>query len=200
MDINHAASAGTAKNEMAYESKVETISVDAPMVSNEVMLANPTPLSGNGRTAPLVYEVTINNTKDKAREGKTPCLVKVKDSYPIRSNPNPALTGADAMGRSDPSTMTLVLLSEFATYQLIELDVQACDGVSMRGVTPNDFGVDYDGNNLILFSDKQVWKYDVDFCTGTQLYTIGQPEFLSIDRIDAQADGRTIIIGPPSGC
>lgn len=200
MDINHNATAGSAKDQMAYESKVSLISVEAPAVSNEVQVSNPTPLSGNGRTSPLVYEVTITNTKDKAREGKTPCLVKIKDSYLIRSNPNPALNGADAMGRSDPSTMTLMLLNEFATYQMVELDVQACDGVSIHGSTPVDLGVDYEGNNLILFADKQVWKYDVDFCTGKLQCTINREEFASVSRLDAQSDGRIIAIGPPSGC
>jgi len=200
MDINHSAETGTAKNQMAYESKVGTIAVDAPMVSDEVTLTNPTPISGNGRTSPLVYEVTVSNTRDKAREGKTPCLIKIKDSYPIRSNPNPALNGADAMGRSDPTTMTLTLLNELATYQLVQLDVEGCDGIAMRAVTPNDLGVDYEGNNLILFSDKQVWRYDVDFCAGEQVYTADREEFASVERIDAHSDGRTIVIGPPSGC
>jgi len=200
MDINHATKTGLNKDQLAYESRVAYLSIDVPALGSDIRLSNPDTESGDGRNGPLVYEITVQNEKN-AGEGNVPCFIKIKDSYPIRSNPNPALAGADIMGRLDPNTLILSYVPEFATYQIIYLHIQPCDGVEMRsGVTPIDMGVDGEGNNIIAYSDNEVWKYDVDFCTGEKIYKADILELPNITRMDCHNDGRTIIMGPAGNC
>jgi len=195
MDINHSAEVGSDIDQMAHESKVSSISIHIPGITDTVV-NNPIPISGCGRFFPLVYEITIHDDYGLT-SGYLPCLVKVKDSYPVGQNPNPNLGGNDAMGRNqDGKTLEPLSLPEFATYQYVEIYVKPCTGTSLRdGVTPVDIAVDKTGHSLILYSDLEVWRYDVGYCKGQKWYTANLVTVEEGKGIEVQDDGRSIIIG-----
>ena len=192
LDINHSAAVGNALDQMAHESKVSSISFHIPGITNRTF-NSPTPVSGDGRIDPLVFELSVNNDLNLT-SGDLPCLIKILDSYPAGANPNPGLGGADAMGRVDWQESTLFPLDEFATYQFMEIYVTPCAGVDLRqGVTPVDIGIDEAGHSLIAYDDYQVWRYDAAYCTGSHAYTIEIENFETILEIDVQSDGRSIV-------
>jgi hypothetical protein len=198
MDINHSATAGGNSDQTLFQSKVSSISAYAPTMGNEVVLTNPTPISGDGRNTPLVYEITITNTKN-GPIGNNPCLIKVQDSYPVSMNPNAALGGADIMGRTDGTHSSLGYITSMATYQYIDLYVEPCGSKFFRpGVAPLDIGVDGQGFALIAYDDNQVWRYDNDYCSGEFFYTVLFPDAGELLRIDAHEDGRSMTLG--DGC
>ena len=193
MDINHSATTGTGLDQLANKSKVTSVSIHIPGVTDTVV-DNPLPISGDGRYFPLVYEVTVHDDLNYT-SGNLPCLVKVKDFY--ATGQNPGLGNIDAMGRNqDGINLEPLTLQEFATYQYLEIYVKPCTGVNLRaGVTPVDIAVDETGHSRIVYSDRQVWLYDVGYCAGHLLYTADLGTVEEPIGIEAQEDGQSIVIG-----
>lgn len=200
MDINNGVAAGGELNQMLFASDVAEIGVYAPSVCPDVVISNPPKISGDGRNTPLVYEVTLTNLNN-ARSGNNPVLIKIKDSYPVRQNPNGALLMADIMGRVDETHSELGYIIDMSTYAYVDLNVIPCEPVDLRaGVTPLDIGLDAQGNSYIAYSDKQVWKYDCEYCSGALLYTNDWEYAGDLMRLDANKDGDTIALATATNC
>jgi len=195
MDINHSATKGTNLDQITNNSKVKSVSIHIPGVTDTVA-SNPLPLAGDGRFSPLVYEVTVKDDYGLTK-GYLPCLIKITDSYPVGQNPNPGLENVDAMGRAqDGVNLQPITLQEFATYQYLEVYVIPCQGVHLRvGVSALDVGIDKQGHSYVLYSDRQVWRYDVGYCEGEFLYTADLGTVDEPLKIVAQDDGRSMVIG-----
>jgi hypothetical protein len=193
MDINHMANMGIELDEMLYASRVESIGIEIPgLVDAE--FDSPTPISGDGRNSPLIYELTAFSEFNSCGSGEQPVLIKVCDSYPARQNPNPLLGNADGMGRGGGDALTPFLIIEFCTYQITTVDVASCTPVALRS-NPIDIGVDGLGRPLIAYGDNQVWRYDYNYCGGEYVYTMNFPDAGDIVYLDAQADGTSIVVG-----
>lgn len=128
LDMNHGVSVGSALNQMLSASNVNSITVMVPYVmEGPIVLNNPLPLEGNPRDTlnPLKYRVTITNSGNTTG-GHYWGLVKVKDSYNPGLNTNPLIAGKDGIKRVKPNEFPLnglFEISEFATYQVFEVDV-----------------------------------------------------------------------------
>ena len=198
MDINASADEGEGIDQMLFKSDVESITVEIPGICNDEF-EDPEPVSGDGRTEPLVFVVTVHNDLNDSGTGQQPCLIKIRDSYPARQNPNPALGKADAMGRGEGHTLEPFQLIDFSTYQYLTLEIKSCTPVGLRpGLTPIDIAVDGLGRPLIAYTDgnldNQVWRYDYHYCSEEYLYTQSYDYVGNIIHIEAQQDGRSIAV------
>lgn len=194
MDINASAEVGDGLDQMLYESDVQSITVEIPGLCYETF-DDPEPISGDGRTAPLVFEVTVHNDLNNSGTGQQPCLIKIRDAYPARQNPNPVLGRNDAMGRGENRKLEPFQLIDFSTYQFLTLEVKSCPPVGLRaGVNPIDIAVDGMGRPLIAYSDNQIWRYDYNYCSAQYLYTVVFDYVGPVIHIDAQQDGRSIAV------
>lgn len=124
VDMNHGVTVGEDRDQMLHNSSVAFVRVDIPQILNscvDIPLAN-VGGSGYSDTDPLTYEITIENEKS-APSGQYKGLVKVMDSYSPGSNPTAA---PDGIRRVDPGKNPetgYITLSEFATYQAFEIEV-----------------------------------------------------------------------------
>ena len=127
VDMNHGVAVGDAIDEMFADSSVESIKLEIPGITTNVVdvaLAN---IGGTGHSDsdPLIYAVTIHN-EAAGVEGIYTGLVKVRDSYSPGSNILPLLDSMDGIQRVAPIKSPLEGLfpiSEFATYQKFQIEI-----------------------------------------------------------------------------
>ncbi len=127
VDMNHGVAVGDALDEMFADSSVESIKLEIPGITTnivDVALAN---IGGTGHSEPdpLTYAVTILNDA-AGGEGIYTGLVKVRDSYAQGLNISPLLDSMDGIQRVEPIKSPLEGLfpiSEFATYQKFQVEV-----------------------------------------------------------------------------
>lgn len=131
-DWNHGATVDpdmVNKDSIKASSDVASVTVEIPGVTSLPATATG-PVSGDGRITPLVYQATVFNQLGAARGTKTG-LVKVTDSRETGLN-----TGGigDAVARDG---ITFFELSEFATYQIFEVDVLIPGTVAIIDTDPD---------------------------------------------------------------
>jgi len=140
VDISHDVVVGDALNEMFADSSVSEIRIEIPGVtSTPVIIDGGSPVSGTGHSPsdPLIYEGMITNSLG-APEGNYAGLIKVTDNYAPGQNIYPVLQGMDGIKRVEPSENPLDGLfdiSEFATYQVFDIDVAMGEGLTIT--SPN---------------------------------------------------------------
>ena len=197
VDINNGVPTGIALNEMLSESSVNNIIIDVPgVMTNTLVINGSSPISGTGHSPsdPLVYTGTITNTTG-ATQGTYAGLIKVLDTYAPHQNVAPTLQGKDGIKRVDPLKNPVLNglfdITEFATYQILSIDVS---GGNLPPVGGN-----------ISFS----WACPGDPCTGNVVtFTIseaydpdGQPVTITwdfdedLDYVDDQDGSDTNLSG-----
>ena len=127
VDMNHGVAVGDELDEMFADSSVESIKLEIPGITANVVdvaLAN---IGGTGHSDsdPLIYAVTIHN-EAAGVEGIFAGLVKVRDSYSPGSNISPLLDSMDGIQRVEPIKNPLdglFPISEFATYQKFQIEI-----------------------------------------------------------------------------
>ena len=140
VDISHDVVVGDALNEMFADSSVNEIRIEIPdLTSTPVIIDGSSPISGTGHSPsdPLIYEGTIANSLG-AIEGNYTGLIKVTDNYAPGQNESPVLHGMDGIKRVEPTENPLdglFEISEFATYQVFDIDVALGKGLTI--ISPN---------------------------------------------------------------
>jgi hypothetical protein len=150
------------KDSIRASSNVASVTVEIPGVTDSAVSATG-PVSGDGRTTPLLYQASIFNELGAARGTKTG-LVKVTDSRETGLN-----TGGigDAIARDG---VTFFELSEFATYQVFEVDVLIPDTVAVIDTNPDppfvqpSQSVSLDGTRSYAYhADIISYEWDMDY-------------------------------------
>lgn len=152
VDQSHGVSVGEGLDEMLADSSVGGITLDIPGVLSGTATVTLTNTGGTGHDSidPLTYEITILN-EQSAVTGMYSGLVKVMDSYASGLNQSPLLSGNDGIMRVGPANNPLeglFAISEFATYQLFEIEIGGIpNDPPVADLQPDPVNI-YEGNSV----------------------------------------------------
>ena len=177
VDISHQVAVGESLDEMFADSSVGGITIDIPgVLSTPALIDGSASSSGTGHdpSDPLVYSITIEN-EACADMGSYLGLVKVTDTYSPGLNTNVLLSGNDGIERVSPVSNPLeglFAISEFAAYQLFDVDVAVGCGpitgsIDVPAACPTDLNngatVNFEVSATSANGGGNIVLYEVDF-------------------------------------
>lgn len=153
LDINHAVTIGEEIDQMSADSSVSKFVVEIPGVTNPIWESTSPDLfyvSGDGRIAPLVYNLSVTNDLG-APAGLYSGLIGVVDAFTGVGNlEGNAIYGLPPGG--DP-TEAFFIVDEWATYTTVDVEVHTSCGPITGSITqPSQAQIEINNGDIVNFN------------------------------------------------